>query len=540
MNTTGTAAENPPIPKSHAYSAALAFLGCLIPLPIVAIVVTAAIYIAPFSPALGAIIPAWIAPNWMICLVGFVITLVLWLLFALPFIAFSSMESAIPIKGSDLKNRFLAVRACYNALLALEKSGDPIPKERVYSYQIASEQVKCYLAELEQLIRYKDLRWIAGTGYLAAWNLVHRAEEALIMLEPREDVIREALNDELSLEGSDMETGDIALNKLRRAVANLSASATMYLDQQPVKVIGQNVDATGGASPAQGTGPVNHTPHGTPVTTVDSSPATNGTPAGTKPDTIPALTDGTPQVKAGDLAAPATGETPMALAVEPSSAAAHETPVPKDGRPVTSSGRQVIDVTTELEARSALREVRRTINEFRKGLWEGLVTIRNQLIGTTIFTALPAYIILLIAIIAGAPQASIMAATIFYTVGALTGLFGRLYIESKTDSATDDYDLTLARIVVTPVLAGLAAVGGVLLTTMLSLTVLKSPALQTSTSQLGLGAIYNLNSNAFGIIVAAVFGLTPNLFINILQDKAKGLTDQLQKSTASELGKSRS
>jgi len=125
-------------------------------------------------------------------------------------------------------------------------------------------------------------------------------------------------------------------------------------------------------------------------------------------------------------------------------------------------------------------------------------------------------------------------------VGALTGLFGRLYIESKTDSATDDYDLTLARIVVTPVLAGLAAVGGVLLTTMLSLTVLKSPALQTSTSQLGLGAIYNLNSNAFGIIVAAVFGLTPNLFINILQDKAKGLTDQLQKSTASELGKSRS
>ena len=360
------------------------------------------------------------------------------------------------------------------------------------------------------------------------------------MLEPREDVIREALNDELSLEGSDMETGDIALNKLRRAVANLSASATMYLDQQPVKVIGQNVDATGGASPAQGTGPVNHTPHGTPVTTVDSSPATNGTPAGTKPDTIPALTDGTPQVKAGDLVAPAASETPMALAVEPSSAAAHETPVPKDGRPVTSSGRQVIDVTTELEARSALREVRRTINEFRKGLWEGLVTTRNQLIGTTIITGLPAYVMLCFAIITGAPQASIMAATIFYMVGALTGLFGRLYIESKTDTAADDYDLTLARIVVTPVLAGLAAVGGVLLTTMLSLTVLKSPALQTSTSQLGLGAIYNLNSNAFGIIVAAVFGLTPNLFINILQDKAKGLTDQLQKSTASELGKSRS
>jgi len=313
----------------------------------------------------------------------------------------------------------------------------------------------------------------------------------------------------------------------------------MYLDRHRVKVIGQNVDSTGGTSPAQGTGPVDHTPHGTPVAAVDSSPATNGTPAGTAPGSIPALTDGTPQVKAGDLAAPAVGETPMTLALEQSKTAVRETPVPNtDGRPVTHSSRQVIDITTELEARSALREVRRTINEFRKGLWEGLITIRNQLVGTTIFTALPAYIILLIAVIAGAPQASIMAATIFYFVGALTGLFGRLYIESKTDTAADDYDLTLARIVVTPVLAGLAAVGGVLLTTMLSLTVLKSPALQASNQLLGLGVIYNLNSNTFGIIVAAVFGLTPNLFINILQDKAKGLTDQLQKSTASELGKS--
>ena len=540
MNTTGTAAENPPIPKSHAYSAALVFLGCLIPLPIVATIVTAAIYIAPVSPALGAIIPAWIAPNWMICLVGFVITLVLWLLFALPFIAFSSMESAIPVKGSDLKNHFLAVRACYNALLAMEDSGNPIPKERAYGYRIASEQVKCYLAELEQMLRYKDLRWIAGTGYLAAWNLVHRAEEALIMLEPREEVIREALNDELSLEGSDIQTRNISLNKLRRAVANLSTSATIYLDQQPVKVMSQNGEATGGVSLVQGTDLADHTPHGTPMATVDNSPATNGMPAGTTPDTIPALTDGAPQVKAGDLVAPASSETPMALAVEPSSGAARETPVPKDGRPVIPHSRQEINVTTELEARSALREVRRTINEFRKGLWEGLVTTRNQLIGTTIITGLPAYVMLCFAIITGAPQASIMAATIFYMVGALTGLFGRLYIESKTDTAADDYDLTLARIVVTPVLAGLAAVGGVLLTTILSLTVLKSPALQSSTSQLELGTIYNLNSNAFGIIIAAVFGLTPNLFINILQDKAKGLTDQLQKSSASELGKSRS
>jgi hypothetical protein len=504
MNTAATG--NPSIPKSHAYSAALVLLGCLIPLPIVATIVTATIYISPFSPALGAILPAWATPNWMVCIAGFVIALVLWLLLALPLTGFSSMESAIPVKGSDLKSHFLAVRASYNALLALENSADPLPKERTYGYHIAREQVKTYLAELEQLLRYKDLRWIAGTGYLAAWKLVYRAEEALIILEPREEVIREALNDELSLEGSDIQTRDIVLNKLRRAVANLSASAAMYLDQQPAKAISQNGDVTGGASPAQGKGPADHPPHAIPARTTS--------------DALP-VADGTPQVQVADRADPAIGETP----------------IPQDGRPLIPSVRQGIDITTELEARSTLREVRQNINEFREGLWEGLITIRNQLIGTTIITGLPTYVILCIAILAGATQTSIMAATIFGLVGALTGLFSRLYIESKADSAADDYDLTLARIVVTPVLAGLAAVGGVLLTTMLSLTVLKFPALQTSNSQLDLGVIYNLNSNTFGIIVAALFGLTPNLFINILQDKAKGLTDQLQKSTASEQGK---
>jgi len=97
---------------------------------------------------------------------------------------------------------------------------------------------------------------------------------------------------------------------------------------------------------------------------------------------------------------------------------------------------------TELEARSALRDVRRTINEFRDGLWEGLVTLRNQLMA-----GVSTYILLCFAIIAGASPESIMAAMAFYLVGALVGLFGRLYAESQTEKASNDYDLTLARII---------------------------------------------------------------------------------------------
>ena len=50
------------------------------------------------------------------------------------------------------------------------------------------------------------------------------------------------------------------------------------------------------------------------------------------------------------------------------------------------------------------------------------------------------------------------AAIIFYFVGAIVGLFSRLYTESQSDSAIDDYGLTIARIAVIPIISGLAAV----------------------------------------------------------------------------------
>ncbi|GAC1349263.1 MAG: hypothetical protein NVSMB27_20740 [Ktedonobacteraceae bacterium] len=109
--------------------------------------------------------------------------------------------------------------------------------------------------------------------------------------------------------------------------------------------------------------------------------------------------------------------------------------------------------------------------------------------------------------------------------------------ESQTEKASNDYDLTLARIIVTPVLVGLAAAGGVLLTAMLCLTLVKSSASSPVNSPLGLADIYNLSRNEFGIVIAAVFGYTANLFINVLRDKATNITNQLQNTSASDQGK---
>jgi hypothetical protein len=190
-----------------------------------------------------------------------------------------------------------------------------------------------------------------------------------------------------------------------------------------------------------------------------------------------------------------------------------------------------------MEARNVLRDVRRTIDEYRDNLWEGLVTSRNILIGTATITSLLTYVLLCFAIITNASPASISAAIAFYLVGAAVGLFGRLYDESKVENVAQDYNLTLARIIVTPLLAGIAGVVGVLLAALVSVTLLKSALPQTpgsAASQLTLLDSFDIQRNTLGLLIAAAFALTPNLLINTLKKKANDFTDQLQSTSASQ------
>ena len=344
-------------------------------------------------------------------------------------------------------------------------------KESLHSYRIAYVQVKAYIEEIEGLLERKDMRWIAGTGYLQAWNLVHRAEEAMITLEPRAEVIREAIYHQMCLIGSSITARASALNKLELAVKNLSTSATQYLkhtgngvEQNIVSSSrGQNIATLGAMPMVMGKNQQDPITSVMAITKDEKSLAPDETSIETaqKPD-IP-TTNGTPKVangEPGNVDGSATPiDKPAVLVSEPS---------------IAKSEKLATHIITEVEARNTLRDVRRTINEFRDHLWEGLVNGRNLLIGTALITGLLTYVLICFAIIAGATPTVITAATAFYLVGAIIGPFSRLYDESKVKNVSDDYSLTLARIIVTPVLAGIASVIGVLLTSMLSLTLLKS------------------------------------------------------------------
>ena len=179
-----------------------------------------------------------------------------------------------------------------------------------------------------------------------------------------------------------------------------------------------------------------------------------------------------------------------------------------------------------MEARPTLREVRRTLNEYRDTLWEGLIRTRNRLMMIAVITGFLAYILLSLSIANDADPSYVVAATIFFLVGAIVGLFNRLHLETQINNAVNDYGLSMARVMATPMLSGLAAVGSVLVITLLTGAIQNNLKLPDDIS-----GIYSINP--WHIVLAAMFGLAPSLLISMLQQKAESYKSDIKSSKAS-------
>jgi hypothetical protein len=273
------------------------------------------------------------------------------------------------------------------------------------------------------------LPWLLATGYIDAWRRLHAMEEALVCLEPVPFVVRDALADEMRLDGSSIPQNAALLKRLRTAVTTLSPSAARYL-----------MDAVA-AEPAQ-----------------------------------------------ADAVA-----------------------------------------TQRNEARAALAQVKAAIDEFRDDRREALVRARNRLFATVIFAGITGCTFLYVAILAGAPKNAILAATAFYLVGGVVGLVKQLQTAATgATAAQDDYGLGVVRLIQTPLLAGLAAIGGVVLV-----------KLTQGTNTFTLNDTFDLETNPYGLVAAAFFGLTPALLLSSLQQRVDQYRADLSKSTAAGSAKSR-
>ena len=454
--------------SDNRYFAALVLVGAVISLPITAAFFTIGVYLSPSS------LPdylTWLGRGNAVLILGFVITLIVWLLVAVPFMQFATCKGGRPSDYETATREITLLRARYDILNdilkvpRIQSAGKFVTcqesdQDHKLSHKIVLKDIENDLCEIKKMLGRQGLMWVLGTGYVALWNRINKVDEALINLLPRDQVIEGAKHDELRLKGSKVPDSEALTELLKNAITTLSS------DQICCKQPSQQRD------------------------------------------------------KANKL------QLRMAQGI-----LAFLKSVLDPRSPSTVTNGQAAQQTHE-EARNDIRKVRYILHKFTNERWDGLVRTRNQLMGTALLTGFFTYLLVLIAILGNVQPLKIVEALVFWLLGVIVGTFNQLINEwSKTDVVFDDYGSTMARIMVTPLLSGLGALVGVLLVSILLTTTL-SHGLTNQQNVPNIATIYDITTNPQNLVFAAVFGLLPSLVISLLQGKAEEVKSQIKSSDA--------
>src|SRR5258707_4568357 len=426
-------------PRMRAYGAAV--VGGFAVVPSVAAAITVAIFLAELNVP-GAYIVIW----------GMLVTLAAWLLISIPMSFLTSRDRVNARSYGLLISRLSQLETRLNVI----QNRNPDPDKLEEYQEVALEEAYNNFQELDTMLYESTSRlpWVLGLGYVVAWFRIHRAEEALIDVEPVEMVVRGAFHDKMAITDSQMSNSSDLLNQLRTAVKALD--------------------------PAMG------------------DVFRTGDTASQETEQLQDLLDSVQQL--GQGVQQIAKNSSVKLDDNQTHKKGHGQPGTKGPSP-------------ESEARLTIREIRQTLNEFRDHQWEGLIRARNRLMSGIFVTGLVTFLLLCIALLSASSgssdsqsgHAALLAAAAFYVVGAIAGLFGTIYRESTMSIGVDDYGLSLARLIGTPMLSGLAGVGGAFLYSVLILQT-------TPSASLTISSIFTLSRLDY-LIAAVIFGFAPNLII---------------------------
>lgn len=312
--------------------------------------------------------------------------------------------------GLREKLDYLKIRVEEADASILQRSSGTSVIEPMRRQALARAKRECEV--IEKKLKDRGMPWVTGLGYIELWPRVHRAEEALIKVEPYPEVLEGAMRDQSRLENAHMENKEPLLAHLKSAISSLE-----------------------------------------------------------DPDT-----DGDAQEKA----------------------------------------------ESHWKTLTKLSEVRYEINNFRDNTWEGLIHLRNSLADTVVLLGLATYVLLALAIFLEPPREVIIWAVTYFLIGAIAGLFARAQAEWGATSGVDDFGLSKTKLLQIPWLSGLAATGGVLVTSILD----------PKSNTIDLTMVFS--NRPVLIFVAAVFGVTPNLLIQRLDEQAEKTKEDLQSTQSSQ------
>src|SRR6185503_16493569 len=101
-------------------------------------------------------------------------------------------------------------------------TGTPVPSEDRAAADEARTHVAYATEELEGEGAGPALRWALASGYMSVLRALHRADEALIIVESTDAAVGDALHDALSLEGSSIGNRERLIDIVRISMHRLS------------------------------------------------------------------------------------------------------------------------------------------------------------------------------------------------------------------------------------------------------------------------------------------------------------------------------
>ena len=216
--------------KLHGYWAMLIATGVLLPLPM--ILTTVVVYLA------GA--EASTALLW-----GAVSAVEVWLAAAFAFRPFAKAQYGIPSSYGELLPCLDPLEKALHILHGQQSPSDPHKALAWAEVSTHTKQIKC---ELKQ----QGLPWVLARGYVDAWERLHRADEAFIVVAPTETVLAGALYDDLRLQNSTVDNRHELLGKLREAVRAIDPAAEKYLKPSSTAVAPRTITppVPGGPTPS--------------------------------------------------------------------------------------------------------------------------------------------------------------------------------------------------------------------------------------------------------------------------------------------------
>jgi len=189
-----------------------AFLLFLPIVPIIATIICIATYLGLNLKAPVSLTDIGWVDTIIPLLVGIILTLIIWTLLASLCRRFTAVDRA------NVKSYY----ALINHLSTLNYYIDILPADK--TKEVMQDRESFCLA-----LKEKSSSWILDNGYIALWDLMNSAEEALITVAPLEKVIADAVYDEMRLNDSKIVNREDWIKKLRSAVKKLDPCAVNYL-----------------------------------------------------------------------------------------------------------------------------------------------------------------------------------------------------------------------------------------------------------------------------------------------------------------------